>query len=229
MGTSTSYRAPAVPRWQAFVVALQQGLPLERVRSEMFNAGQEWEEALSAAGVATFAAAIANAWEDLPKRLEAGGQPESVILSLASEARRASGADEPTVGLALAERALTALLTKHAAGDQPLASRTADSAAEEFTRTRGAPQQLVTAYVGELLSQFTKHVAFREAGTLTEGETPIGIGESRRLIRQLAGSAETAAHELPDPGASPAEVRDRWRSLIRKAFERGRELPEAPQ
>lgn len=48
MGTSTSFRAPSVPRWQAFTTALQLGLALERVQSELFNAGREWEDALCA-------------------------------------------------------------------------------------------------------------------------------------------------------------------------------------
>ncbi len=230
MGTSTSYRAPSVPRWQAFVVAFQQGLPLERVRSELFNAGDDWENALAASGVGAFAAAIAQAWETLPDRLQAQDRPEAAILALASEARHAAAHEEPTAALALAERAFTAILSRTASGEEALSARSAESAAAEFTRARTeAPQRLVGAYLQELLGQYAKHVASRETGTLTEGPSPLRVGEIRPLIRQLAESAEATAEGVVNPGATPDEVKNRWASIIREAFARGRTIPEGPQ
>jgi hypothetical protein len=229
MGTSTSFRAPSVPRWQAFVVALQKQLPLERVRSELFNAGEEWENALAGSGVGAFAAAIAQAWESFPDRLQAQERPEAAILALASEARRATAHEEATAALALAERAFTATLTRAASGDEPLSSRTAASAVEEFTLFRTAPGHLVGAYVQELLGQYARYVASRETGTLTEGPSPMRIGEIRPLIRRLAESAESTAESITDPGETPDEVKSRWDSVIRDVFARGRTLPEATQ
>lgn len=229
MGTSTSYRAPSVPRWQAFVVAFQQRLPLERVRSELFNAGDEWENALAAAGVGEFAAAIVQAWETLPNRLQEQERPEVAILALATEARNAAAHEEPTAALALAERAFTATLTHTASGDEALSARTSESAAAEFTRARAAPQHLVGAYLQELLGQYARHVAARETGTLTEGSTPMRVGEIRPLIRDLAKSAEAAVEGVSDPGNTPDEVKTRWANLVRDAFAHGRALPEASQ
>jgi hypothetical protein len=229
MGTSTSFRAPSVPRWQAFVVALQKQLPLERVRSELFNAGDEWEKALATSGVAVFAAAVAQAWDSLPDRLQAQERPEAAILTLASEARRASAHEEATAALALAERAFTATLARAASGDEPLCNRSIESAAEEFARSRQAPERLVGAYVRELLGQYARHVASRETGTLTEGPSPMRIGEIRPLIRQLAESAESTAESITDTGGTPDEVKGRWASVIHDAFARGRALPEASQ
>jgi len=229
VGTSTSFRAPAEPRWQAFVVALQQQLPLERVRSELFNAGQEWEEALAARGVASFAVAIAQAWEDLPNRIRQAERPEQALATLAIEARAVSDLEEPTPALALAERAFTALLSRTAAGKTSLAAQDSEAAASEFISARGEPGQLVNSYVGELLGQYTKHIASREAGRLTEGGEGIRVGESRRLIRALAADAEGLSQNLPQVGADPSEVGARWRELIRDAFTRGRALPEVEQ
>jgi transcriptional regulator of acetoin/glycerol metabolism len=204
-------------------------MPLERVRSELFNAGDEWEQELAATSVATFAAAIANAWDVLPDRLRSAERPEAAVLDLASEARRESARDEPTVALALAERAFTAVLTRTASGEQSLASQSAENAAETFSGRREAPQQLVGAYVRELLGQYARHVASREIGTLTEGPAPLGVGESRQLIRQLAVSVEAAAHDLPEPGRTAEQVKVQWRSLIQEAFAHGRALPEDKQ
>lgn len=229
MGTSTSFRAPSVPRWQAFVVAFQQQLPLERVRSELFNAGEDWEEALATSGVGAFAGAVAEAWETLPQRLRTQERPEVAVLALASEARLATASEEPTVALALAERAFTAILTRTASGEQPLSSRSPESAAEEFTRSRNAPSHLVAAYVQELLGQYAKHIASRETGTLTEGPKPMRVGEIRPLIRQLADSAERAASDLADPGRTPDQVKGRWAATVHDAFTRGRALPEGDQ
>jgi hypothetical protein len=225
MGTSTSFRAPSVPRWQAFATALQRGLPLDRVRSELFNAGQEWEQALAAPAVAAFAVALTTAYEELPQRLRSGERPEQALLQLAAEARAASDLEAGTPALALAERAFTALLTRTTAGETSLSQTASEAAAERFAAARGQPGELVAAYVGELLGQYARHVTAREAGRLTEGPDGLGVGATRRLTRQLAAVAREVAADLPAPPTDAAAVRERWPVLVRTAFARGRRLP----
>jgi hypothetical protein len=116
MGTSASFRAPAVPRWQAFTTALQQGLPLERVQSELFNAGREWEQALSAPAVAVFAAAIIEAHGSLPELLRTSERPEQAIQRALGAARIARESEAGSSANALAERAFVAVLTRATAG-----------------------------------------------------------------------------------------------------------------
>jgi uncharacterized membrane protein YcjF (UPF0283 family) len=227
MGTSISYRAPQVPRWQAFVVALQQELPLARVRSELFNAGADWEEALASPGVAVYAAAVVRAWENLPAQLRQTERPEQAILNAAADARSDSNALETTPALAIAERAFTALLTRTAAGEISLTARASDAAADQFVAARGEPARLVNAYLSELLSQYTRHIVSREAGRLTETEK--SVTETRRLTRELAVSASELCRDLPDSGADAPTVSERWRTLVQEAFARGRELPQEPQ
>ncbi len=69
MGTSTSYRAPPTPRWNAFIAALTSGAPLDRLRSELFNAGNEWELALAAPAIASYAITVNELYEGFPSRL----------------------------------------------------------------------------------------------------------------------------------------------------------------
>ena len=210
-------------------MALQQQLPLERVRSELFNAGQEWEEALAARGVASFAVAIAQAWEDLPDRIRQAERPEQALATLAVEVRAVGGIEKATPALALAERAFTALLSRTAAGETSLAAQDSEGAASKFISARGEPGQFVNSYVGELLGQYAKHIASRETGRLTEGGEGIGAGESRRLIRALATVAEGLSQDLPQVGVEPSQINAGWSELIRDAFARGRALPEGEQ
>lgn len=105
MGTSASFRAPPVPRWQAFTTALQQGPPLERIQSELFNAGRDWEDALSARSIAIFAVAIVDAHADLPEQLRASSRPDQAIQQALAAARLGSEAEEASAASALAQRA----------------------------------------------------------------------------------------------------------------------------
>jgi hypothetical protein len=226
MGTSVSFRAPAVPRWQAFTTALQMGLPLERVQSELFNAGREWEEELAGPGVAAYAIAVLDAYQTLPERLRSEARPEHALQHLVSDARAASEVETASAASTMAERAFLGLLTRVTAGDASLSQAGADSAAEHFTVARGTPSELVAGYVGELLSQYARHVTAREAGRLTEGEHGLTVAATRRLTRTLAGRAEQVGRESRPASADRAALRAGWASLIRDAFARGRRFPE---
>jgi hypothetical protein len=225
MGTSASFRAPATPRWQAFTTALQTGQPLERVQSELFNAGAEWERELGAPAVAVYAVALLEAHASLPDRLRAAERPEQALQALIAEARAASEAQAGSAAGAMAERAFLGLLTRVAAGETSLARSAPAQAAERFAAARGTPSELVSGYVGELLGQYARHVTAREAGRLTEGADGLGIGATRRVTRTLAAAAERIGRQAQAPAEGDA-IRGAWQPMISEAFARGRRLPE---
>lgn len=237
MGTSTSFRSPAVPRWQAFATALRSDLPLERLRSELFNAGAEWESALADPSIASFAVQVVQSFESLPDRLRAVERPETAILEAAADARRASAdTDGTSAALPLAERALVAALMRATSGDVSLTQLSPQEAATRFEERRGEPGQLLGAFVGELLSQYARHVTAREMGAMSETRTSRGvdvpgmsIAESKRLARSLAAEADTIGRRIGEAPQTAAAVRARWAALVGDAFARGRALPESPQ
>lgn len=225
MGTSASFRSPHTPRWQAFTTALQTGQPLERVQSELFNAGAEWEQELASPSVAAYAIALLEAHATLPDRLRSSERPELALQAVVAEARQASEALPGSAAGAMAERALLGLLTRVAAGETSLARSAPEQAAERFAAARGTPAELVSGYVGELLGQYARHVTAREAGRLTEGAEALGARESRRLTRALAAAAERVGRQVDAPADRDA-VRAGWQPIISEAFARGRRLPE---
>jgi len=225
VGTSTSFRAPNVPRWQAFTTALVTDQPLERVRAELFNAGAEWETALAAPGVAAFAAALAEAHELLPQRVAEAERPESAIQEYVAETRRASSGEGGTPALAVAERAFSALLTRSASQGDSLATLDSQAAAGHLESALANPGATVVAYLGEVLGQYARHVVAREAGRLTEGESARGATSSRRTIRAVATRAEEVALAVAPPRGDAGTVRERWSALVAEAFREGRRLP----
>jgi hypothetical protein len=227
MGTSTSFRAPSVPRWQAFTTALQQQLPLERVQSELFNAGSDWEDALCAPAVTAFAVAIIEAHATLPELLSASERPEQAIQQAVGEARAASVIEPASAASALAERAFVAVITRMAAGDASLATADPAAASARFVVARGTPGDLLSGYVGELLGQYARHVTAREAGRLTEGEHGLTVSQTRRLTRALAAAASEVGRAGRVAADSAEAVRASWEGLVRDAFSRGRQLPES--
>lgn len=229
MGTSTSFRAPPVPRWQAFTTALQMGMPLDRLQSELFNAGREWEEALSTPAVAVYATVLLDIHESFPDKLRVTARPEQALQQLASEARTASDAQGGSAATAMAERAFIRLLTRATAGDASLSQAGPDEAANRFRASRGSPGDLVTGYVGELLGQYARYATAREAGRLTEGKSGLTVAATRRLTGSLAAAAEQIGRESRAPAANREAIESGWRALIRDAFARGRTLPESGQ
>jgi hypothetical protein len=225
MGTSTSFRAPPVPRWQAFTTALEKGLSLERVRSELFNAGTEWEQALATPPVAAFAVALVQAGDVLPDRLITADRPEHVLRAYVGEARAASLREGGTPVLALAERAFAAFLTQQAAVESPLSTRSAEATAADLGSALAEPGAAVMGYLGELLAQYARHVVFREAGRLTESPTAIRVADARLIARRLAAQAHELSRQIPALHADPDAVREGWAGLVRKAFQQGRRLP----
>jgi len=225
MGTSASYRAPARPRWQAFVAALTQGAPVDRVRSELFNAGaDEWQSEISTSAVATFAEAVARLYDDMPRRLLQGDRADVVLADIVAETRHASGQAGFSAASAIAERAFARLLLSTAQG----AADDAVATSARWTAARGdAPGELVARYVGEVLGQYARHVSDREAGTLAARQ--IGSAASAQLTESLADrassiGASTAAEALRGVG----DVSSAWASVVTLVFEAGRQIPGPP-
>ena len=234
MGTSTSFRAPPVPRWQAFAAALRSDVPLDRLRSELFNAGFEWEPALADASVASFAVQVMLSFETLPGRLRASDRPEAAILNVAADARRASAeSGSSSAALPLAERALVGALMRTIASDVSLSELSAQEAASRFERQRGEPRELLGSFLGELLSQYARYVTAREMGAMSASRTSddagppgLSVSQSKRVARSLAAEADSVGRRVGEVPDSVEGVRRRWPALIGEAFERGRELPE---
>jgi hypothetical protein len=222
VGTSTSFRAPPVPRWQAFTTALQLGVPLERVRSEMFNAGDEWQAALARPALAELAVAAQTAGEVLRERVGAGAALDEALRGYAAESRARAEAAGASEALALGERALRAWLVRASSAESVA---TQDPAvAVERVRSAG-PETAVAGYLGELLGQYARHVTAREIGRLTESEGG-SVRQAREVTRKLASLAAGVGAESTGLAADAATLRDQWARLVADAFARGRRLPE---
>lgn len=223
MGTSSSYRAPERPRWHGFLAALTSDAPIERVRSELFNAGTDWQTEIASPAVATFAEAIARLHAEMPERLAQTGQADVAIGAVIAEARHASMQAGFSAASAIAERAFARLLltTVQGVADDP------GNAGERWRAGRGsAPAELVAKYVGEVLGQYARHVTDREAGRLV-GQR-LGAEASAQISESLAERAAaigTAA--ATDALRAPGDISAGWAQLVNRAFEAGRALPRS--
>jgi hypothetical protein len=224
MGTSTSFRAPPEPRWSAFVAALLSQAPLERIRSELFNAGAQWQLEIAAPAIAVFAEAVARLHSDLPRLLLQTERADTAIGELVAEARNSSMHAGFSAANALAERGFARLVleTAQGIGDEPR------SIAARWEASRGSAIELVGKYAGEVLGQFARHAVDREAGRLVSER--IGVEASARLSEALAlrassiaiGAAAQVLRSDSDIGAS-------WPDVVSRIFASGRELPRDPQ
>ena len=221
MGTSSSYRAPSTPRWNAFLAALTSGAAPDRLRSELFNAGNEWEEGLAVPAIAQYAATLTELYESLPDLLVGSGQIASTIVEIATNARRASEDVGFSPVLQVADRALIRLLIRGVNGPESIAE--SDRAAvDNWIQRRGeSPVELVSRFARELIAEYTRHVVEREAGRLIR-EKPQQHGSDIAIsLAEAAGQiALTAARDQGDTSSTP----DGWASLIHRAFSDGRIL-----
>jgi hypothetical protein len=196
--------------------------PIERVRSELFNAGSDWQQELASPAVAAFAAALTRLYVELPERLARSERADSVLAAAVAEARHASMEVGFSGASALAERAFARLLlgTTQGATDDPAAVGTRWEAA------RGSAGDLVARYVGEIFGQYARHVTDREAGRLV-GEN-IGAAASSRLSDDLAERAasigRSVAAEVLQGGT---DVAASWSQVVNRAFDVGRSLPRS--
>lgn len=229
MGTSTSFRSPPVTRWRAFTTALTSGESIERVRSELFNAGREWENALASPSIAAYAATLLNLYESLPNQFLATPRPEVAVQAAVENARTQQQVEFGSSAEAMAERAFIRLLTRTAGGGDSLTQLSPQKAAEQFIAGRGSPNAFVSEYLAELLGQYARHVTAREAGHITEAVPDARISTTRQLTRLVAEAAAKVGAQVEVSRATPPEVASDWASLVAEAFTKGRRLPDAPK
>jgi hypothetical protein len=226
MGTSRSFRSPAVPRWQSVLAQIANAEPAEQVRAELFNAGRldGWDTVLGAGAIAgPFVEALLDAHGTLGGRLRAE-RVELAIAQVAAGAREQALRGEGAPGVALAERALQRTLLR-AARTEPIATTAGtEGAAEAFERARGSPAQLVQAYLVDILHQYICHVVARDAGQLIGRGEIAGAREVRALERRLAEDARRVAEQVVVAGP-PGELSARWPALVREAFSKAAARP----
>lgn len=225
MGTSASFRSPPVTRWRAFTAALTSGQSIDRIRSELFNAGSEWETALASPAIAAYAAILLELYGSLPEQLRSGERPEGVLQAAAAGARTERQVESGSAAEAMAERAFLRLLMRTAGGGDSLSQLSPSQAADRFVADRGTPNQFVAGYLGELLGQYARHATAREAGRITEAVPGAKISDTRRLTRQVAEAAADVGAQIEVDRATGRGVRDSWASLVAQAFRKGRQLP----
>jgi hypothetical protein len=213
MGTSTSFRSPPVTRWRAFTAALTSGQSIERVRSELFNAGSQWETALASPAIAAYAAILLDLYDSLPDQLRSGERPEGVLQAAAAAARTERQVESGSAAEAMAERAFVRLLMRTAGGGNSLSQLSPRQAADQFVADRGTPNQFVTEYLAELLGQYARHVTAREAGRVTEAVPGAKISDTRRLTRQIAEAAAEVGAQIEVDRATGLAIRNDWASL----------------
>jgi hypothetical protein len=225
MGTSTSFRSPPITRWRAFTAALTSGESIERVRSELFNAGNEWELALASPAIAAYAVTLLDLHNSLPDQLRLGQRPEVVLQAAVADARTERQLESGSSAEAMAERAFIRLLTRTAGGGDSLTHISASKAAKQFIADRGTPNRFISEYLAELLGQYARHVTAREAGRITEAVPGAKISDTRRLTRQIAEAAAQVGAQVEVDRATGLAVRNDWASLVAEAFRKGRQLP----
>ncbi len=225
MGTSSSYRAPAKPRWHAFVTALTAGMPLDRIRSELFNAGIEWRDALASSAVASYAESLIALHGELDQRLATSERSDLVIADVLAEARAASREAGFSPATALAERAFAGLILTVVEGATGHGQQASEEAAQHWRAARGeTPNDLVSRFAGEVLGQYVRHVVDRETGTLAETDT--GVGSSFETSQALASlAAEIGRTEAERELSSGETVYEAWKRAVSSAFEKGRAIP----
>lgn len=220
MGTSSSFRAPERPRWNAFIAALISEAPIERIRSELFNAGSDWQSELAAPAVVSFPQALARLHSELPERLAQTDRADATLGAVIAEARHASMDAGFSAASALAERAFARLLlgTVEGATDDPAAVST------RWKAGRGTATELVAKYVGEVLGQYARHVTDREAGRLVRENLSAAV--SARLSDDLAERASSIGRSVAvDVLRGVGDLSATWSDVIDRAFEVGRSLP----
>jgi hypothetical protein len=191
----------------------------------LFNAGAEWEEALSRPAVATYAEALAGAHASMAAAIEALGPSASVSEAIA-QARHDSREAGFSEAASFAERAFARVLLS-TAGDL---QREPSEVLSQWNENRGPdPSSLVSRFAGELLDQFSRYAVDRESGRLALADrgADVSAAISVAVGRQAAAIGEQAAAEALS--GTQSSIRDAWDGVIRRAFSSGETLPEATQ
>jgi hypothetical protein len=225
MGTSVSFRSPNTPRWQALRGSLETSESLERIRSELFNAGESWGEEIANEAIAPFVQGLIQAYDTLDDALGQTERPEHAVLPIVREARSEAVAAGAPASLAIAERALMHTLAEALRGELPLAQSSSADAAEAWRQNRGSSAAaLAQRYLAEVVRQFALHAVSRDAAAVFRRTADAGVSrEFARNVGDTAASVANAArfddHELRQ---MPARA---WAAAVQAVFAAGRELP----
>jgi hypothetical protein len=225
MGTSVSFRSPNTPRWQAFRGALETHESVDRVRSELFNAGASWGEDFSNQAIAPFVHGLVHAYDTLEDELGRAVRPEVPVLSIVREARSQAIAAGAPASVAIAERALARTLLGALRQDVPIAESTSQGALETWRANRGRTvAALAQRYLAEVARQFAMHAVSREAATTFPRSQ--NVGAVRELSRTIGDAAATFATDVRfDEGELRQSPHQAWSAAVRSVFSAGRELP----
>lgn len=221
MGTSSSYRSPPTPRWNAFNRALDAELPVQRIRAQLFLAGEsEWQRALAEPAMSAYAAALLDAHTTLAERLEHAERPGPVIAQVVVEARSALFDDGYSPAATVGERALRAVLIAASQSEVPVADATGAQAAEAWRRNRGDPGRLLSRFLGTVFGEWAAHVAARDTARLVPERSS---AQTRELARALSREVTELASSVPiaSPSGRPGE---QWSALVAAVFRKGRQL-----
>lgn len=226
MGTSVSFRSPNTPRWQAFRGSLETRESVDRIRSELFNAGASWGEEFSNEAIAHFVRSLVNAYDTFEDELNRAERPEIAVVSVVREARSLAVTAGAPASLAIAERALTRTFVDALRGGNPLAESSSRQAAESWRANRGPTVgALAQRYLAEVVRQFAMYAVSREAATVFRQSE--NVGEVRQLSRTVADSAAAVAadaqFEESDLRRSPQRA---WTQAVLAVFAAGRDLPQ---
>jgi hypothetical protein len=225
MGTSVSFRSPNTPRWQALRGSLETSESLERIRSELFNAGESWSDELASEAIAPFVRCLINAYDTLGEALVHVERPEHALLPIVRDARLEAVAAGAPASLALAERALMQTLAGAMRGEAPLAETSSADAAEAWNQNRGgSAAALAQRYLSEVVRQFALHAVSRDAAVVFRRTAD--AGRSREFARNVGETAAAVASlaRFDDRELRQAPARA-WASAVRAVFSAGRELP----
>ena len=192
------------------------------MRSELFDAGSEWQNELAAPAIATFADAVTRLHAELPDRLAQGERADVTLGAVIAEARHASMQAGFSAASALAERAFASLLLATMRG----VAGAPEAVGPRWEASRGTASELVGKYVGETLGQYARHVTDREAGRLVGDR--FGAEASAQLSNSLAAEASSiGAAAASDVLQGSSDVLPVWADVVARAFEVGRTLPRS--
>lgn len=231
MGTSTSYRSPPTPRWNAVLASYRANLGVARITSELFNAAtvEGWLAHFQDGPLLHYARTVESLYHDLPGRLRFADTGSvglhSIVDATRSEALAEFGGD---LSLAIGDRAFARVLMRQVEAGGLQATTPIGEVSNSWIKNRPSkPASLVRQFLSEVLREFVLHVTIRDLPSLI-GQAFDNPSEARGLSRELADKAATLVTDedfvdrmASDP-SSPAWLV--WTEVMDQAFHRGRAL-----
>jgi hypothetical protein len=231
MGTSTSYRSPPTPRWNAVLAAYRAALSVQRTTSELFNAAtvDGWLDHLQGGSLLYYAQQVESLHEALPDRLRVADTApvglHNIIHNTRSEALAEFGGDP---SLAIGDRAFARLLLQLVHTERPFSDTAASEAANAWIQNRPANVgTLLSHFLSEVLRELILHVTIRDLAGLVGQVFPDPM-KARDLSRRLADEAASLVTDddfiQPLAETPGREAWSLWPVVMDQAFERGRAL-----